>query len=122
MPRARQAFSMESLTLSSSRSSVLARKGSEWSTVGTRDPDSSAADNHYSAAMALAEELGMRPLVAHCHLGLGKLYRRTGKRAQAQAHLTTATTLYREMGMTYWLEQAEAELQALVEVLLRICV
>jgi hypothetical protein len=50
-------------------------------------------------------------LVAHCHLGLGKLYRRTGKREQAQEHLTTATTMYREMGMTYWLEQAEAELR-----------
>jgi hypothetical protein len=47
------------------------------------------------------------PLVAHCHLGLGKLYRRTGKREQAQEHLTTATTMYREMGMTYWLEKAE---------------
>jgi hypothetical protein len=46
-------------------------------------------------------------LVAHCHLGLCKLYRRTGKREQAQEHLTTATTMYREMGMTYWLEQAE---------------
>jgi hypothetical protein len=53
----------------------------------------------------------MRPLVAHCHLGLGKLYRRTGKREQAQEHLTTATTMYREMGMTYWLEKAEAELR-----------
>ena len=49
----------------------------------------------------------MRPLVAHCHLGLGKLSRRTGKRGQAQEHLTTATTMYREMGMTYWLEKAE---------------
>jgi hypothetical protein len=51
----------------------------------------------------------MRPLVAHCHLGLGKLYRRTDKREQAQVHLTTAATMYREMGMTYWLEKAEAE-------------
>jgi hypothetical protein len=49
-------------------------------------------------------------LVAHCHLGLGKL-RRTGKREQAKAHLTTATTMYREMGMTYWLEKAEVELK-----------
>ena len=55
----------------------------------------------------------MRPLVAHGHLGLGKLYRRTGKHEQAQEHLTTATTMYREMGMTYWLEKADAELQAL---------
>src|SRR5262245_44613790 len=55
----------------------------------------------------------LRPLVAHCHLGLGKLSRRMGKREQEQEHLTTATTMYREMGMTYWLEQAEAELAAL---------
>ena len=60
--------------------------------------------------MALVTELGMRPLVAHCHLGLGKLYVRTGKREQAQEHLTTATTMYREMGMTYWQEQAQTEL------------
>ena len=53
----------------------------------------------------------MRPLVAHCHLGLGKLARRTGQREQARDHLTTATTMYREMGMTYWLEQAEAEME-----------
>jgi hypothetical protein len=59
--------------------------------------------------LALAERRGMRPLVAHCHLGLGELYRRTGKREQAQEHLTTATTMYREMGMTYWMEQAEAQ-------------
>jgi uncharacterized protein HemY len=52
----------------------------------------------------------MRPLVAHCHLGLGKLYRRTGQREQAQEHLATATTMYREMEMTYWLEKAEAEM------------
>ena len=46
-------------------------------------------------------------LVAHCHLGLGKLYRRIGQPEQAQEHLTIATTMYREMGMTYWLEKAE---------------
>jgi hypothetical protein len=55
----------------------------------------------------------MRPLVAHCHLGLGKLYRRTDRREQAQEHLTTATAMYREMGMAYWLEKAEAEMQEL---------
>ena len=73
-----------------------------------RDP-SEHADGHYRDALALAEELGMRPLVAHCHLGLGKLYRRTGKRQEAQEHLTTATTMYREMDMRFWLEQADAE-------------
>jgi uncharacterized protein HemY len=53
----------------------------------------------------------MRPLVAHCHLGLGKLYGRTGQHEQAHEHLTTATTLYREMDMTFWLAQAEAEMR-----------
>jgi hypothetical protein len=54
----------------------------------------------------------MRPLVAHCHLGLGKLYRRTDKREQAQEHLATAVMMYREMGMQLWLEKAEAEQKA----------
>jgi hypothetical protein len=73
-------------------------------------PNVETAGRHYHDVLALATELGMRPLAAHCHLGLGKLYRRTGKREQAHEHLTTATTTYREMGMTYWLEKAEAEL------------
>jgi len=55
----------------------------------------------------------MRPLVAHCHLGLGRLFARTGKREQAREYLITATTMYREMGMTYWLEQAEIEMKKL---------
>jgi tetratricopeptide (TPR) repeat protein len=75
-------------------------------------PDFEHSADCYSQAKALAEPRGMRPLVAHCHLGLGKLYRRTGNREQAHGHLTTATTMYREMGMTYWLEQAEAEMGA----------
>ena len=70
-----------------------------------------SADGHYRDALALAEELGMRPLVAHCHLGLAKLSRRTGKREQARDHLTVATTLYREMDMRFWWEQAEAEMK-----------
>jgi class 3 adenylate cyclase/tetratricopeptide (TPR) repeat protein len=63
------------------------------------------------AALALAGELGMRPLVAHCHFGLGKLCARTGQREQATQHLATATTLYREMDMRFWLEQAEVEMR-----------
>jgi tetratricopeptide (TPR) repeat protein len=79
--------------------------------IAARDNSTAdAAARHYAGAAALAEALEMRPLVAHCHLGLGKLYRRTGKREQAQEQLTTATTMYREMGMTYWLEKAEKEL------------
>jgi hypothetical protein len=76
-------------------------------------PDADTAAAHYSQAMALARERDMRPLVAHCHLGLGMLSRRTGNREQAQEHLTTATTMYREMDMRFWLEQTDAELTAL---------
>jgi hypothetical protein len=71
------------------------------------------AEGNYCEALALAEPRGMRPQVAHCHPGLGKLHRRAGDREQAQEHLTTAMGMYREMGMTYWLEQAEAELRQL---------
>jgi hypothetical protein len=55
----------------------------------------------------------MRPLVAHCHAGLEKLYRRTGKRSDCDGHLQTATAMYREMGMTSWLDKAEAALREL---------
>ena len=73
------------------------------------------AEAHYRQALAPADELGLRPLAAQCHLGLGKLYRRTGKRPeQAREHLTTATAMYREMGMTYWLGKAEEEMRELV--------
>jgi tetratricopeptide (TPR) repeat protein len=71
--------------------------------------DDETGEIHYRKALALAEPRGMRPLVAHCHLGLGKLYHRTDKREQAREHLATATAMYREMGMTYWLEKAETE-------------
>jgi len=74
-------------------------------------PDMATAEAQYGAAMALATELGMRPLAAHCHLGLGNLYRRTGDQAKAHEHLTTATTMYREMGMAFWLEKAEGALR-----------
>jgi class 3 adenylate cyclase/tetratricopeptide (TPR) repeat protein len=70
-------------------------------------PDVGTAAEHYGAAMALASELEMRPLVAHCHAGLGRLYRRTDNPEQAQEHLTTAGTMYSEMGMTYWSERLE---------------
>jgi class 3 adenylate cyclase/tetratricopeptide (TPR) repeat protein len=75
--------------------------------------DAERGEAHYCEALALAEPRGMRPLVAHCHLGLGKLYRRTGKREQAQEHLTTATTMYREMDMRFWREKTEAEMKEL---------
>jgi tetratricopeptide (TPR) repeat protein len=75
--------------------------------------DADTAKAHYRQALALAEELGMRPLMAHCHLGLGVLSRRAGTRQEAREHLTTASTLFGEMDMRYWREQAEAEMREL---------
>jgi class 3 adenylate cyclase/tetratricopeptide (TPR) repeat protein len=73
-------------------------------------PDVEQAEAHYQQALSLAEELGMRPLVAHCHHGLGRLYGQTGRGGQARAALTTAIDLYRAMDMTFWLPEAEAAL------------
>ena len=73
-------------------------------------PDVVPAETHYQQALALAEELGMRPLQAHCHLGLGTLYATTGRREQARTALAAAIALYRAMDMTFWLPQAEAVL------------
>jgi tetratricopeptide (TPR) repeat protein len=83
--------------------------------VATHDDsfDAEQGEVHYRNALALADPRDMRPLVAHCHLGLGKLYRRTANPEQAQEHLTTAMAMCREMGMIYWVEQAEAELHQL---------
>ena len=61
-------------------------------------------------ALSLATELGMRPLVAHCHLRLGRLRARAGERGQAQDPLAMAATMYREVDMRSWLAEAEAEL------------
>ena len=71
------------------------------------------ADGYYRQALALAEPSGMRPLVAHCHFGLGKTHRRTGNYGRARQELTIAMAMYREMEMPYWLEQLEAELRQL---------
>jgi len=64
----------------------------------------------HQQALALASELSMRPLQAHCHRGLGTLYATTGQRQQARTAFNTAITLYRAMDMTFWLPQAEAAL------------
>jgi tetratricopeptide (TPR) repeat protein len=68
------------------------------------------AETRYRQALRLAEELGMRPLQAHCHLGLGKLYSRTGRVDEARTELTTAVAMLRELGMVHWLPEAEDEL------------
>ena len=80
------------------------------STARQASPEVEPAAGHYRQALALAEELGMRPLQAHCHRGLGTLYARQGQREQARAALATAIDLYRDMEMTFWLPQAEAAL------------
>jgi tetratricopeptide (TPR) repeat protein len=73
-------------------------------------PEADQADLFYREALTLANELGMRPLVAHCHLGLGTLYRQMGRREEARVALFTAVELYRAMEMTFWLPQVEATL------------
>jgi len=76
-------------------------------------PGIGEAEDYYRQALALADELGMRPLIAQCHLGLGRLYRQIDNLEQAKRHLTTATSMMREMQMGIWLEKAEAELKDL---------
>jgi class 3 adenylate cyclase/tetratricopeptide (TPR) repeat protein len=73
-------------------------------------PQVEPAAAHYRQALALAEELGRRPLQAHCHRSLGTLYAMTGHREQARTALSTAIALYRDMAMTFWLPQTEAAL------------
>jgi tetratricopeptide (TPR) repeat protein len=73
-------------------------------------PECEPAEAHYRQALALAEELGMRPLQAHCHRDLGTLYAQTGRQVQARSALAAAIDLYRAMDMTFWLPQAEATL------------
>jgi tetratricopeptide (TPR) repeat protein len=78
--------------------------------VRREPPNVEPAESYYRQALALTEELGMRPLQAHCHLGLGTLYANTGQREQAHAELAAAIDLYHAMDMTFWLPQAEAVL------------
>jgi class 3 adenylate cyclase/tetratricopeptide (TPR) repeat protein len=73
-------------------------------------PQAETAEAHYHQALALAEALGMRPLQAHCHLGLGTLYAKLGQREHARAELAVAVERYRAMDMTFWLPQAEMAL------------
>jgi class 3 adenylate cyclase/tetratricopeptide (TPR) repeat protein len=106
------------------RAVVLARERGErgheaWAhrllgaTASHRDcPDVTAAEAHYATSTALASELGMRPLVAHCCFGIGRLHGLAGD-GRAAEDLTTAMNLFGEMGMRFWFEKAEAEIQAL---------
>jgi tetratricopeptide (TPR) repeat protein len=79
--------------------------------VTRRDPLAlDHAASYYQQALAIATELGMRPLQAHCHHGLGTLYRQMNREEQARAALSTAIDLYREMDMVFWLPTVEAAL------------
>jgi DNA-binding NtrC family response regulator/tetratricopeptide (TPR) repeat protein len=78
--------------------------------AGSKPFDAERAAAHYRDGLAASESLGMRPLTAHCHLGLAKLYRRIDERDEALTHLAVATELYRVMDMTYWLARAQTEL------------
>jgi len=78
------------------------------------DAETGAA--HYRAALVVAQRRGMRPLVAHCHLGLGRLYHRSGQPEHARGNLTTAITMYREMDMGFWLKQGEANMVSFGDV------
>jgi tetratricopeptide (TPR) repeat protein len=71
--------------------------------------DAEKGEAHYREALKLAEPRSMRPLVAHCHLGLGTLYRCIGKRGPAAEHYSIARAMYREMDMPFWLEKAQLE-------------
>jgi hypothetical protein len=75
-----------------------------------KEPRPDEALSEWARLIDLAAELSMRPELAHCHFGLGKLYRRTGDGAKAREHFTSAATLYRGMDMGFWLEKAEAAL------------
>jgi tetratricopeptide (TPR) repeat protein len=78
-------------------------------------PAGASAEVWYRQARALADALGMRPLLAHCHFGLGTLYSKMGQREQARTELSTAIELYRVIGMTFWLPQAEMVLAQVKE-------
>jgi hypothetical protein len=65
------------------------------------------AEWHYRRALALALALDMRPMLAHCHLGLAMFYARADRTTEAREHGGTAVTMYREMDMRFWLQKTE---------------
>jgi class 3 adenylate cyclase/tetratricopeptide (TPR) repeat protein len=81
------------------------------SIAARRDPpDADEAESRYRESLAMSKELEMLPLQAHCHLGLGKLYRRTGRAREARIELSAAVEMFRTMQMTFWMPEAESEL------------
>ena len=108
-PRAEQALDSPASTRNAA-TRPMPCASSATSRRARRSPEASTRPSHYQQALALAEELGMRPLQAHCHRGLGMLYATTGQREQARTELSTAIEMYRAMEMTFWLPETEAAL------------
>jgi tetratricopeptide (TPR) repeat protein len=73
-------------------------------------PEAEQSEADHQHALVMANELGMRPLAAHCHLGLGMLYHQIGWHEEAQVALSIAVKLYRAMDMGFWIPQAERAL------------
>jgi tetratricopeptide (TPR) repeat protein len=92
-----------------------ARAWTQWllGEINMRADNLEAADGHYRKAMAMASELGMAPLVAHCHFGLGKRHGRASKNDQSREHLVAAAGLYRTLEMPSWIRAIEVTLQRL---------
>jgi tetratricopeptide (TPR) repeat protein len=70
------------------------------------------AEEHYREALLLSRELGMRPLQAHCHLGLAQIHSESGNRSLARTEIQAASDLYHAMRMFYWLDKANRTLPA----------
>ena len=116
---------IEEATVSAKRALSLARKHGQRSQEAwaqrliaeaaalSNPPDIKAAEGGYREAMTLATGLGMHPLLAHCHVGLGMLFRKAGKPEHALENFTVATTMWRKMDTRFWLEKAEAEIRGL---------
>ena len=75
--------------------------------------DFAEAEASYLDALRRLEVTGPRSWLARCHLSLGTLYRKNGRREAARKHLTMATAMLADMGMHHWLESAHAETQEL---------
>ena len=65
------------------------------------------AEDLYRQALSIAVELGMRPLVGHCHLGLAGLHVRSGDREQASAAVARAKAEFARLATPALVKAAE---------------
>jgi tetratricopeptide (TPR) repeat protein len=110
-PRAREALALAQAHAERGNEAWAHRLLGEIAVRRSHPTDVLAAEDHYRRALGLATELEMRPLAAHCQLGLGALHRRVGRDEQARESLAIAITMYREMEMGTWLGRAEKDLR-----------